>query len=375
MSSNLALQCWFLTGATATGKSAVGIELARRIGAEIVSLDSMALYRGMDIGTAKPSAAARQSVPHHLIDVLDPDEEYSLAQYVEAAGRCAAEIAGRGREVLFVGGTPLYLKGLLRGIFQGPPADWELRRRLSDQTRLKGSRWLHEQVALIDPAAAARLHPNDTRRLIRAWEVYEKTGRPISEWQRQFDIGRAAAECRVFALDWPRAELCARIGQRVAEMFAAGLVEEVRRLCSPGPLSGHRPKVGRERARVRAVDEPNSDGPHPLPLSQRERGDGLGSSQRERGDALGSALSRTARQAVGYREVIEHLEGRRSLTETIELVEQHTRQLAKRQGTWFRSLSECRFLPVSDPLVAEELAERIVREAGPPPLTPCGGGV
>ena len=171
---------WFLTGPTASGKSAVGVELARRIGAEIVSLDSMALYRGMDIGTAKPSRDQRRSVPHHLIDVLDPHEEFSLAQYVEAAGRCAAEIAGRGRQVLFVGGTPLYLKGLLRGIFQGPPADWPLRRRFCRRARQHGSKWLHGLVAEIDPVAAARLHPNDSRRLIRVLEVYEKTGQPIS---------------------------------------------------------------------------------------------------------------------------------------------------------------------------------------------------
>jgi tRNA dimethylallyltransferase len=306
MSLNLATECCFLTGATATGKSAVGMALARRINAEIVSLDSMALYRGMDIGTAKPSAAERHGVPHHLIDVLDPHEAFSLAQYVEAANHAALEIAGRGRQVLFVGGTPLYLKGLLRGIFQGPPADWELRRRLGEQTRLNGNLWLHKQVAKIDAAAAARLHPNDTRRLLRAWEVYEKTGRPISQWQQQFDVGRPATECRVFVLDWPKAELHARIGERVAEMFAAGLVDEVRRL-----LAGPRP------------------------------------------------LSRTARQAVGYREVIEHLEGCCDLAATIELVQQHTRQLAKRQGTWFRSLEECRFLSVSNPFDAAEVAEQI----------------
>ena len=207
MPSNLALNCWFLTGPTAAGKSAVGVELARRIDAEIVSLDSMTLYRGLDIGTAKPTPPERRSVPHHLIDVLEPHEEYSLAQYVAAAGRCVAEIAGRGHEVLFVGGTPLYLKGLLRGIFEGPPADWELRRRLADQARQNGGQWLHQQVAQVDPAAAARLHANDTRRLIRALEVYEKTGRPISQWQRQFDVGRPAADCRVFVLDWPKAEL------------------------------------------------------------------------------------------------------------------------------------------------------------------------
>jgi tRNA dimethylallyltransferase len=324
MSAELALNCWFLTGATAAGKSAVGVALARRMGAEIVSLDSMALYRGMDIGTAKPSAAERRSVPHHLVDVLEPHEEFSLAQYVEAAERAVAEIAGRGRQVLFVGGTPLYLKGLLRGIFQGPPADWELRRRLTEEARGNGDRWLHEQVAKIDPAAAARLHPNDARRLLRAWEVFLKTGRPISDLQRQFDVGRPASECRVFVLDWPKAELHARIAERVAAMFAAGLVDEVRRLL-----------------------------------------------------ALPRPLSRTARQAVGYREVIEHLEDRRGLDETIELVEQHTRQLAKRQATWFRSLSECRYVSLAGRLEAEEIAGRIAALPLPPspfPLSSAGLG-
>jgi tRNA dimethylallyltransferase len=298
--------CWFLAGPTAAGKSAVGVELARQIGAEIVSMDSMALYRGMDIGTAKPTAAERRDVPHHLIDVLDPWEEFSLAQYVDRAGAAATEVAGRGREVLFLGGTPLYLKALLRGIFHGPPPDWELRRRLADLARQHGGDWLRQRLAEVDPTAAARLHPNDTRRLIRALEVFEKTGRPISELQRQFEVGRPAAECRVFVLDWPRAELHARIGRRVHEMFAAGLVAEVR-----GLLAGEKP------------------------------------------------LSRTARQAVGYREVIEHLEGRRSLPETIELVRRHTRQLAKRQMTWFRSLSECRFAPVSGQLDAKAIAGQL----------------
>ncbi|MBU4399549.1 MAG: tRNA (adenosine(37)-N6)-dimethylallyltransferase MiaA, partial [Planctomycetes bacterium] len=230
MHINFVRDCWFLSGPTASGKSAVGVELARRIGAEIVSLDSMALYRGMDIGTAKPTDRQRRSVPHHLIDVIEPWEEYSLAMYVEASERIAAEIAGRGRRTLFVGGTPLYLKGLLRGIFRGPPADWQLRRRLADQSQEHGGDWLHRRLLEVDPASAARLHPNDSRRLIRALEVFEKTGRPISELQRQFEVGRPASECRVFVLDWPRAELHARIERRVEEMFVAGLVDEVRRL-------------------------------------------------------------------------------------------------------------------------------------------------
>jgi tRNA dimethylallyltransferase len=332
---------WFLTGPTAAGKSAAGIALARRIGAEIISMDSMALYRGMDIGTAKPTPDERKSVPHHLIDVIEPGDEFSLAQYVGAASRAAAEIAGRGRQVLFVGGSPLYLKGLLRGIFQGPPADWSLRRRLAHEARQRGPAWLHRRLTEVDPAAGARLHPNDTRRLIRALEVFELTGQPISQLQRQFEAGRPARQCRVFVLDWPRAELHARIDARVCAMFAAGLVDEVRRLLAVGPLS------------------------------QRERGDSsLPVSQRERGESTQPALSRTARQGVGYREVIEHLEGRRSLAETIELVQLHTRQLAKRQMTWFRSLSECRFVAASGRLDTAGVVGKIIHwPEGPPALT------
>jgi tRNA dimethylallyltransferase len=369
MSFDFAGDAWFLTGPTAAGKSAVGVQLARQIGAEIVSMDSMALYRGMDIGTAKPTSAERREAPHHLIDVLDPHQEFSLAQYIAAARHAADEIAGRGRRVLFVGGTPLYLKGLLRGIFEGPPADWPLRRQLADEAASRGDKWLHERLAAIDPAAAARLHPNDARRLIRAIEVFEKTGRPISLWQQQFEVGRPAADCRVFVLDWPRAELHARIADRVRQMFAAGLDDEVRRLCSPGPLSLRErtnslgPLSLRERARVRAADEQGSDSPHPLPLSQRERGDRLLASQREKGDLSDHPLSRTARQAVGYREVIDHLAGRRSLAETIELVERHTRQLAKRQMTWFRALTECRFVAVSGQLDAAAMAVQIATAA------------
>ena len=299
------LEAWFLTGPTAGGKTAVGLEVARRIGAEIISMDSMALYRGMDIGTAKPSRAEQAGTPHHLIDVLEPHEEYSLAQFIAAAHQTANEIRARGRAALFVGGTPLYLKGLLRGIFEGPPADWELRRRLQAEARNDPGA-LHRRLADVDPAAARRLHPNDTRRLIRAIEVFETLGRPISEFQRQFEVGRPAEACRVFVLDWPRSELYDRIDRRVDAMFAAGFVDEVRGL---------------------------ADRPQPL--------------------------SRTARQALGYREVLDHLAGERGLAETIELVKTHTRQFAKRQLTWFRSMSECRFVPVCGAIGPAAIAERI----------------
>ncbi len=312
MSFSPALDCWFLTGATASGKTAVGVELAGRIGAEIVSLDSMALYRGMDVGTAKPTAPERGTVRHHLIDVLEPHESFSLARYLEAARRAVEAIKARNREVLFVGGTPLYLKGLLRGIFRGPPADWELRARLEQEARNQGPDFLHRRLAQVDPAAAERLHPNDTRRLIRAIEVYEKTGRPISQLQQQFDVGRDTHQCRVFVLDWPTPQLNARIDRRVDAMFAARLVEEVRTLL---------------------------DRPRPL--------------------------SKTAAQAVGYREVIEHLQGERGLAATIELVKTRTRRFAKRQRTWFRSLSECRFVPVEAPLDPAAIARKIAGDALP----------
>jgi tRNA dimethylallyltransferase len=298
--------CWFLTGPTAAGKTAIGLELAQRLGAEILSMDSMAVYRGMDIGTAKPTTEERRLVPHHLIDCLDPSEELSLAQYVEAAERKVAEIAARGREALFVGGTPLYLKALLRGIFQGPPADWDFRCELEAFAAQRGNEALHARLAAVDPLAARKLHPADLRRIIRALEVHHKTGRPISQLQQQFDRGRPADECRVFVLDWPRAELKARIDARVEAMFAAGLVQEVQQLL-------------------------------------------------DRGQAFG----RTAGQALGYREVLEHLAGRCGLEETIELVKTRTRQFAKRQLTWFRSLSECRSVAMSGERSPNDVAREI----------------
>jgi tRNA dimethylallyltransferase len=314
MPTSFVRDCWFLTGPTACGKTAVGIELARRLDAEIVSVDSMALYRGMDIGTAKPTAAQRTAVTHHLIDVVDPREDFSIARYLEAARRSVEAIQGRGRTALFVGGTPLYLKGLLRGIFEGPPADWELRRRLLAEAA-DAPGLLHRRLAEVDPIAAAKLHPNDLRRIVRALEVFHGTGRPISAWQEQFDRATPAEACRVFVLMRPREDLYARIDARVDAMFASGFVEEVRQLTA-----------------------------RPQPPG------------------------RTAMQALGYHEVAQCVQGRRSLAATIDLVKVHTRQFAKRQLTWFRSLTECRSLEAPPDQTASGLAERLVamgRDAHP----------
>ena len=303
---SLVSQAWFLTGPTAVGKTAVGLALAEKIDAEIVSMDSMAIFQGMDIGTAKPTPEERERVRHHLIDRVSPHEDFSLARYLDAARAIAEEIQSRGRQVLFVGGTPLYLKGLLRGIFEGPPADWQFRLFLRKQSESNEPGWLHGQLQAVDPTAAARLHANDTRRIIRALEVFEKTGHPISEWQQQFERGLPAEACRVFVIDRPKAELHVRIDRRVEAMFAAGLVDEVRRLLA-NPLG----------------------------------------------------LSKTARQAVGYAEVIDYYGAKQDLAATVELVKTHTRQLAKRQATWFRSLSECRFVNLPSDVAPAAVAEQI----------------
>ena len=293
---------WFLTGPTASGKTALGVALAERLGAEIISMDSMALYRRMDIGTAKPSPADRRRVPHHLVDVLEPWQEFSLADYLRAVDEAARSIEARGRPVVFVGGTPLYLTSLLRGVDTGPPPDPALRRRLEQEAAEHGPDALHRRLAAVDPAAAGRLHPDDIRRVVRAQEVFDKTGTPISKSQVHFHRS-PDRPARVLCLELPRDELYRRIDARVQRMFDAGLVDEVRTLLE-----------------------------------------------------LGSPLSRTARQALGYKEVIGHLAGRSSLTETIALVQCRSRQFAKRQLTWFRSLSECRRVPITAGFDAEQAA-------------------
>src|SRR5262249_37208877 len=175
-----------LTGPTASGKTELALEVAERLNAELVALDSMTLYRGMAAGTAKPAAEERRRVPHHLLDVLDPWESASVAWWLGRAAACCRDVEARGKRVLFVGGTPLYLKALLFGLFDGPPADSALRQRLTEEAERSGGHVLHERLAQVDPVTAARLHPHDHRRIIRALEVWELTGRPISTWQQQW---------------------------------------------------------------------------------------------------------------------------------------------------------------------------------------------
>lgn len=296
---------WFLAGPTASGKSALGIELAQRLNAEIISMDSMAVYRGMDIGTAKPSLQDREAVCHHMIDVVDPDIDFSIAEYLRCAHKCVEEIRQRGRRVLFVGGTPLYLKALLTGFDDGPPADWQFRLRMEAEAEKLGSESLHRRLEKLDPQAAERVHRNDSRRIIRALEFYEKTGKPISSVQTHFGNETLSTTVRLLAPDWPRAVLHQRINQRASAMYSAGLVEEVRAL-----------------------------------LARFEK------------------LGRTASQAVGYQESLKWLAEEISRDEAIAQTQARSRQLARRQLIWLRGIGACRWMKIEETLDPDELAQK-----------------
>lgn len=297
----------FIVGCTASGKSSLGVELARRLGGEIISIDSMKVYRGMDIGTAKPGAAVRAEVPHHLIDVVDPWEEFSVAQYVGLADEAIREIHGRGRPIFVVGGTPLYIKALSEGLFEGPGADAPTRERLQAVALLEGTPALHERLQQADPVAAARIHRNDLRRLVRALEVFELTGRPISALQEQWDRERPRYDCRFLGLRWSKEDLHLRIKERVLRMMDRGLVDEVKSLM--------------------ALDRP---------------------------------LSTAARQAVGYAEVIEHLQGGAELAQAVEAIKINTRQLAKSQRTWFKRFRAIEWIDVTAGATAGSVADSVM---------------
>lgn len=292
-----------LSGPTASGKTAVGVELAGHLQAEILSVDALAVYRGLDIGTAKPTATERARVRHHLIDWLDPWDAGSVASWLRAAAQAAADVRHRGKRLLFVGGTPLYLVAIMRGLFTGPGADPVLRAELA---RLSDSE-LQEQVCRVDPVAAKRIAPADRKRLIRVLEVWRLTGRPLSAWQRQFAQPRPRQVPGLW-LDWPRATLHDRINRRVEQMFAAGLVEECRRLLN-----------------------------------------------------LGRPLSPEVHRAAGYAEVFAYLEGRLSLGEAIRHTQTRTRQLAKRQITWLRHLPELQSLPIGNPFSSAAVVDSILK--------------
>ena len=299
-------KCRFIAGPTAVGKTAASLLIAQSIDAEIVSMDSMAVYRHMDIGTAKPNAEERSVVPHHLIDLVDPSSEFSVSEYVNIVNTVVQDIQSRGRIALFVGGTGLYLRSLLRGVFDGPEADEELREKLEAQRLTKGNAWLLQQLHEVDPVSARRLHPNDVRRIIRAIEVHSVTGTPLSSQQNHPPLPESERSPVVLWIEPPRVWLHDRINRRVDQMMQRGLLEEVGQLLQRVPAPG-----------------------------------------------------KTARQGLGYRELIDHLENKRSLRSAVEQIKIGTRQFAKRQCTWFRGLEECQSLTIDGTETPAQMASLI----------------
>ncbi|MEZ6139258.1 MAG: tRNA (adenosine(37)-N6)-dimethylallyltransferase MiaA [Zavarzinella sp.] len=291
-------QCKILTGPTGSGKSGLALQIAPQLNAEIISADSMTVYRHMDIGTAKPTLAEREIVPHHLIDVLEPWESCNVAWWLQQAAITVQDIIARGKVPLIVGGTPFFLKALICGLFDAPPLDPAVRLQVETMLQERGAERLHDYLSEIDPITAQRLHPNDTRRITRAVEVFLQMGKPMSVLhQENWWAGNEPAfqENQCLCIDWPREELYQRINVRVEAMFASGWVAEVHQL---------------------------EQLPHPI--------------------------SKEASRALGYPEIRDYLQGISTLVSTLELVKLRTRQFAKRQLTWFRNLQGVQFVPIAE---------------------------
>ncbi len=324
------LTLYFLVGPTASGKTEVALALARALDAEIVSMDSMAVYRGMDVGTAKPAKEERAQVPHHLIDIVQPWESYTVARYLRDAETAIGDIRSRGKQVLFVGGTGLYLKRFREGLFRGPGANQDVRRQLQQRAEEEGAPSLHAQLDTLDPPAAARLHPNDARRIIRALEVCLVAGRPMSvlqaEYRKEFEkerrerLGVGNVEYGLVALRRSRDELDDRIRARNRRMFEQELVDETRRLAAQC---------------ARHISRPN-DLPEPWACY------------------MGKQTSR----ALGYFDVLRHVNGEITLEECEGLVYTHTRQFSTKQMTWFRSFQDMYWLDLTPRTPAAHAAEQ-----------------
>ncbi len=282
---------WAVLGATGTGKTALAVALAERVGGEIVGVDSAQIFRGMDIGTAKPSPEERARARHHLVDVAGPDEQWTAAGYADAADRAIAEIRARGRVPILCGGAGLWYRALVRGVFRVPEIPAAIRAEVRAELLERGPAAMHARLAEVDPVAAARLHPNDRQRIGRALEVFRATGTPISALQAEHGFSEPRYAVRAVALDWPRAALVDRLDRRTRQMFEAGLVDEVRELLARGA---------------------RTDGP------------GL--------------------KCIAYAEVVRHLAGELDLAAALEAAQVATRRYAKRQRNWFQGEPEVRWL-------------------------------
>ena len=279
-----------MLGVTASGKGRLAFNLAKHIGAEIISIDSMKVYRRMDIGTAKPPKEARQRIKYHLIDVIKPSDSFSAGNFLNLANDAVEQIKRRNLPIVAVGGTALYIKTLLYGLFEGPGTDEKIRSQLQQRAKAEGLEQLYRQLENLDSITAQRIHPNDAKRIIRALEVYELTGKPISTLQQQWKPD-AIHNWTIIGLRMEKTDANHQINSRVKKMIATGLVDEVKSLL--------------------AEDKP---------------------------------LSKQARCAIGYAEIIDYLSAKISLEDATELIKKNTRRLAKNQRTWFRTFRDVNWL-------------------------------
>lgn len=303
-----------IVGPTATGKTAVGIKLANRLDGEIISADSMAVYRGMDIGTAKPTREEQQSAKFHLIDVVDPNEEFSVADFTRLAEEAISDIIGRGNLPILVGGTGLYIRALT-GRLNIPSAgpDWELRERLKSEAAQFGREQLHEKLREVDPITAERLHPNDINRIVRALEVYTLTGKPISYYHNTAGMREVDYHVNLYVLTMDREALYRNIELRVDQQIADGLVDEVRGLLD----KGYSPELPSMRG-------------------------------------------------LGYKQIVGYLLGQYDLQSAIDLLKRDTRRFAKRQFTWFRAEPAVHWIRVDErgiDNVAKEIESLLKKKA------------
>ena len=299
-----------LAGPTASGKGAVAYEVALRAGAEIVSLDSMKVYREIDVATGKPAVEKRTRVRYHLIDIVDPDQDFSVADYMALLAGVFSDVQTRGKRAVIAGGTPLYLQAYLHGLEVGTEPDWDLRRRLLAEAGAAGAAALHERLLAVDPEAAARIERADLRRIVRALEVHAKTGGRISAGWKWKTGGTRGASPLLFAIEWPRRDLYARADRRVERMVEEGLFEEALRLRDRTP-----------------------------------------------------PLSRSAAQSIGIKEALDGEARGLPRQETVARIQMMTRRLAKRQLTWF-SRFPIAWLPASEPWDPAAAAVEILRRAG-----------
>ncbi|MBI5196831.1 MAG: tRNA (adenosine(37)-N6)-dimethylallyltransferase MiaA [Nitrospirae bacterium] len=327
-----------LLGPTGVGKTAVSILLAKALDTEIISADSMQIYKGMDIGTAKPSLPELKEVRHHLISILSSSEHFSAGMFRDRAVKIIDELHRRGKIPVVAGGTGLYIKTLTRGLFEGPPADWHLREELLEEEKLFGKNYLYEKLKRLDPVSADKIKPQDTRRIIRALEVSLKGEKTISEFQHSGTTPQNYEFIKIGLLR-DRKELYGMIEQRVDKMMEAGLVDEVREILKLTEVEKMRGSADKRKAEDKSFI-----------TSQLL-------------NFIPSALS--SMQSLGYKEISLYLDGLMSLEDAVKLLKKRTKMYAKRQFTWFKKEPDIRWMDITGIVNAGEILLKIMNEVSP----------